>query len=1023
MKNSVVYLSQRLEPLVDCLVEQLRNEACFALQNRILLVPNHSLKQWLLLEIARREGIAMGLKLWTPQELLQSFSPPNALEMLCLIQCALSECSDPGLLNYLQGKPKRLYDLAEQLSSLFFNYGQFEAKFFDPLFKPRDWQEEILQKIFVFGPARLPIQVVPSAQVLQVQSLHCFGIDGLPPFYWDYLFRFPNLFVYQFSPCQDFWADICSDAERRHLSRFLKKRKISEGIRQEFDAYLREAPSLLANWGKWGRETLKIFDQWDLQIEEHYAPPENSSLLHRVQNHLLSFSTSKEFAEADSSIQIALTGSSRLREVEVLRDQIIDLAHREGIAFHEMVVLASDLEPYIPLIEFVFNEPQTEIPYRISGVDIGKQSPFSQGLLRLIQFLLGRWEVGDLFSLFETPSFYRKQNWDERKTEKFREWIRRAHIEWGVDGAHRQRVLTHSLGEHFVDSERSWEKGFDLLLNGLIFYQGQGAALHGLEISADDLEELLGLMHSLKSDLALFQSEATLAEWANRLEQLGEKYLLFDASNEADGAAKGTFNRLLHDLRNAQYGLESRTFPFAAIQRFLQQPSMSQIHASHLHAVRIAPLEEEAMIPAKAVFLIGLDEDHFPRLDAPTSLDLINRKKMAEKDRYLFLQALFAAKDFFRISFGHLSPEEGKPVNPSLLVQELVSYLSLPITVVYPSLPFDARCFDPKEEKIRSYSKSDYETAQAFYGPKRALSLWPDLATCSAAPLPEGEITLSISELSAFARHPWKFYLQKVHGMYLNESWEESFALQKSQLLKASLFQPLPQAFASLPGLLGESLLLEVEEKAKEWKLQLEEWGVKNLTTLHFLENCSEQRVISPDRTEFPAVQVSWPHLTVRLVGEIKNATSLGFLHTGEDSVEGVLRIWPEALLAAIATGSSQILLLKTGEIRPFEVGNALKAFLEYYFRCLSSPSPLLPGWADAFLRKGQEELSKKMQSTATGRQLFEDPVIDWVLARTEMPSAENLFNSWGSYLKETFSSLASIYPTRAQKQDKHAAV
>ena len=75
------------------------------------------------------------------------------------------------------------------------------------------------------------------------------------------------------------------------------------------------------------------------------------------------------------------------------------------------------------------------------------------------------------------------------------------------------------------------------------------------------------------------------------------------------------------------------------------------------------------------------------------------------------------------------------------------------------------------------------------------------------------------------------------------------------------------------------------------------------------------------------------------------------------------------------------------------------------------APSPLLPDWADPFLRKGVDDLAKKIEKGT----LFEDPIVDWVLARTELPAAEELYQEWGPIFKETFGGLASLYPSRGK--------
>ncbi len=993
-KAPTLFFSQKTDDLVDCLINQVHGERASPLDCPTILLPSVQMKQWLLVEIAKRKKIAMGIKLLSVQEgmrfFIQNSTIPSSLELFCLIEKALKECKDPELLRYLDGKTKRIQDLSKQLASLFSSYGQFGESLFHS--EKIGWQYEILQKIFVQGPWKMQVQLFADAA--HGERIHCFGIDSLPPLFWEYLFRASSLSIYLFSPCTEYWDDLATDRERRSSARRLKKKNIPFKIQRELDSYLRKAPPLLANWGKLGRETLKVFDRFAVHFEEVYREIPETSLLKKVQNDLLFFRLPGEKKkQEDASIQISLTGSSRLREVEVLRDQIVHL-HQLGVPFCEMSILAPDLKSYIPLIEFTFSDPEIPIPYRISELDIGAQSSFYQGLGRLMKLAFGRWEADELLALFETPAFYRKRNWKEGHLELFRDWIEKARIDWGIDETHRKNILSEFYSPKEV-GDGSWQNGLDRLLDGMIYLFPEGSPLQGVEIGFDSLEELIELVLGLKADLALFRSgEETLGVWASRLSLLAEKYLFADSESEADMAALNAFRDLLKEMREVKFGLSEAPVSFASIQSFLIQPIYGQLSASQLHAVRIAPFEEGAVLPAKALFLLGMDEESFPRAHIPSSLDLLWQEKItvperSDRDRYLFMQALFAAQEYFRISYCHLSAEEGKPVSASIVVQELINEIDCP-SIVYPS--FDAK---RSQENIE-------------------LSFWPDLSSCPDLNLPEGERIVSISDLAQFARHSWKFYLQKIETMFLNEPLEESFILQKAQLLRASLTQPLEKIFAqeTLPGgLFGEALRLEIQEKSDEWSEQLKAWNIEKISSLQFQENGGT-----------PPIEICWENrLKVRLVGEIKQICPQGFVHMGNDDIGSLLKIWPEALITSLALGTDQIFALKSGKIKKLEDPlKSLKAFLEYYFRCLAYPSPLLPDYADALLRKDANELEKKMRTQ--NRQL-EDPIADWVLARAPTLNAEKIFEGWEKVLRESFSGLIALYPSRAKKGDAHAAV
>lgn len=964
---SEIFLSHQLNTLAEKLIEVVGAAPIDPLKTQTIIVPNGQIKQWLVLEIAKNKGVAMGLKVLEIEQLITS--PIKSSDLFCLIYTELSKATDPDLLLYLDGKKKRLLDLADQLTSLFFSYGLYGKSLFElqgtPPLLSKDWQRTILHKLFIDGPWKLPVQIELKAN----EPLICFGVDYLPPIYWNFLFSAPSLSIFLFSPCVDFWEDVCTDRERKKLNQYWRKRGASKVQRDQLDLYLRDAPKNLANWGKIGRQTLKTLDQYDLQKDEAYPSLEPTSSLSRIQFDLLSFKETQKM-DCDSSIQVILAGSSRLKEVEAIRDEVIRL----NIPYHEITVLAPDISPYVPLIEFVFAE---SIPYRISGFDIAPQSSFRQGLVRLFRLGSGRWSSDEVLALFETPSFFKKMGWDDKKLQLYRDWINSVKIKWGLDQAHRSQILKQTLGEKEYSDHGSWEKGLDALLDALVY-------LKPTQIDADALEELIATLDALKT--ISITCEKTLFSWADCLEKMAQEFLIADLANEADLAALNSFRGTLLTLRTSQ--VEGQ-FPFSVIQKFLTAPCSGQIHSSLLHAVRFMPLEIGAQIPSKAVFLMDMNEENFPRMKIGSSLDLLKGQApdQADLDRYSFLQAIFSAKEFLRISYCHLSADEGKPIGPSLVVQELLSTIDVKPNIYFPAV-------------VESKQK-------ALFWPKR-----------EAIILPVGEVTISVSELRQLARHPWKFYLQKVHGMYLNEPLEESFNLQKGQLLRAILQKNMKSVLDdhALPnGLIGEALKLEIMEKATQWQAQLQQWQLTPMTVI-LRENC-EQGKWEGENYIVPPVELNWDQLKVRIVGEIKQATMKGLICANEDHLSGLLKVWPEALILGLCLDAPEVWMIRNGKQKQIaDPEKSLKAFINYYFQCLVAPSPLLSEWADLILRKGPEDLEKKMQKGLN----FDDPIVDWVLARAQLPSAEEMFQDWGPTLCETFEDLTQLYPTRGKS---HAEV
>lgn len=976
-----LYLSHRLDLLAIALREQTLSDGRSPLATRTILVPNGALKQWLLLHLTSQsiaQGIA-GYKILTLKEGLSSFilqenSLPSDVNIFFKVYKELSQFQDPDLLAYLNQNEKRLVELSDHLTSLFLLYGEYGGDMFEET-PSQGWQKQLFQKIFVQGKWRLPIQIFPSIQSVPSIPLHCFGFDFLPSAILNFFSHFPSVSFYLFSPSMHYWDDLCTDRERKGWNKYWKKKGMGQEFREGWQEYWKEAPSLLANWGRLGRETIKLLDPFDLEIREDYTPHlgQKESCLTRLRSNLLEFSLCandpKNQGLEDDSIQLFLTGSSRLREIENLREVILNWIEKEGLSPSDVSVFAPDIEVYAPFIEYVF----TDIPYRIFGASLGSKSFFLAGLTRLFSLAEGDWDHEDLMTLFETPSFAKKKNWNNEIIEQFRDWLSQISMD---------------------------RQGWEQLMTRFLYLTP--SIKKPIEMSdADALEDLIETVVSLQVDLLPFRkNKMNLKSWADALEKLADQYLICDLTNEADVAGLNFFHKLIEDLKKTEEEYSDTEFPFAPIQKLLKQPLQGQIHSSQLNSIRFSSLRSGSVTPNQAIFLIGMDEESFPRSALPSSLDLLRKEKTyipdtSDQDRYLFLQILFAALDFLFISYGHLSADEGKPVEASFLVQELLRSLDRDVkTTTIPPLASGSN-------------------------PIRSLD-WP---AAYEKQLPEGEFIISVSDLSLLARHPWKFYLQKKFGIYFEEEKKESFSLCKAKLLRSSLKSSLEDLFKQdkeivPPGICGEALMLDVIEKTVQRQALLHNWKLdeKPLFSLLLRESCREKKWIHAEQMEIPALDIFLnDHLKVRVVGEIKNLSDQGPIHLGDDTLGGILKIWPEYLISSIALSTRPLFLLKNGKIKAVDHPEAhLKAFILYYFYALSAPSPLMTSWADSILLKERADLEKKMKNSISGKGIrFEDPIFEWVMARAQVSSSEKIMENWEGILKTTFSGLIELYHSK----------
>lgn len=84
----------------------------------------------------------------------------------------------------------------------------------------------------------------------------------------------------------------------------------------------------------------------------------------------------------------------------------------------------------------------------------------------------------------------------------------------------------------------------------------------------------------------------------------------------------------------------------------------------------------------RVIWLAGMNDGQFPRTERPPGFSLMNGarrrgdRSLSDEDRYLFLEALMAAEDRFCISYNGQSDRDNSTLPPSVLVAELIDYVT-----------------------------------------------------------------------------------------------------------------------------------------------------------------------------------------------------------------------------------------------------------------------------------------------------------------------------------------------------------
>ncbi|HNR91467.1 MAG TPA: exodeoxyribonuclease V subunit gamma [Dokdonella sp.] len=799
----------RLEVLADRLIDdELERLDADPLRAQVIVVAHPALGRWLQERIARRLGIAANIEFPLPssfawnilRDTLGDLPKESAFSREALvwrIHAALPQLARQprfgAVRRYLGdgGDARRRHDLAVQLARSYDEYMVARPEWLaawsrgDSIVDDEHeaWQAELWRHLVatteepdratlmaravarLHDPAPLPDTLPRHAAV--------FGAAFLPPLLLEFFLalstRLPLRF-YQPNPCLDYWGDIVSDRER--LQGLWKTHRRRESL-----AHAEAGHPLLASWGVLGREYLKEIHAPELVVhdDDAFVPPDSSHLLGWLQKGILLLDPEHDPPPSEALLSIELHGCpDRRREVEVLRDRLLAMIEqRSDLLPHDILVMSPQIDAYVPYIDAVFGSADEvlALPYRISDVALSRVHPLIDAFLRVLALGDSRFAVSDVLGLLAEPAIARRCRIDANGLSWIATWLEQAAVRWGLDAAFRE-----SVGAAAID-ENTWRFGFDRLLLGHALGDA-GALVAGIApvanvegADAQALGELARFVDALVQTREGFATPRTADDWKT---WLGARLdTLFD-TEPVDAAELWAVRALREAISDfaaaAEPWLDGERLPFevvrAVLEATLTEPGATRAGRFGITFCGMVPMRN---VPHRVVCVLGLDAGVFPRRQPAPGFHLMRRhprrgdRSVREDDRFLFLEALVAARDVFYLSHVDRDAKSGDANPPSPLVEELFGFLrdahGDAWKEVEPRLRFRHRLhpFDPAyfggDTKLRSYDAAWCAAAEALLKPLQAPRAFAADARALAPPV-DDPATIELDDLLAWLRAP-----------------------------------------------------------------------------------------------------------------------------------------------------------------------------------------------------------------------------------------------------------------------------
>jgi len=839
-----IYTSNRLEILAEQLARIVRSPLPSPVVPEIIVVQSRGMERWVSMEIARHNGICANSSFPFPNALLQEMTfglipdlPDQALfaphVLTFRIMQILPACTEikgfESLKSYLENDTNKLklYQISNKIADLFDQYLVFRP---DMIFdweqgREKHWQAKLWRRLIIdrepMHRARLQTELLE--RIIGQHDLpdnlparlSIFGISYLPPFYlkvFGAISKIIQVNFFMMNPCQEYWADISSDREMKKI-----RKTYPHAAEMDAELHLEKGNRLLASMGSLGRNFFRMISELDCRTHEQFEEPLEQDVLSGIQADILSLKdpqitsvsdTSEHDLEprslprfrpdVDPSIQIH-SCHSPLREIEVLHDHLLDMFEKEpDLSPRDIIVMTPDIESYGPYIQAVFDaqiDDALRIPFSIADQSIRKESRVVAGFLSILDLPGSRVTATDVTAILDVSSIRDKFDLSEADIEVILRWIKTTNIRWGLDAQSRRELGLPGF------SENTWQAGIERLLLGYALPGDNRRMFSGIlpydHIEGSDVKilgKLLDFLDRIFKSVNVLQQKYPLAKWNTIFIDILDQFFASDEESEREIQM---LRRLFDDLSTNQ---KLADFDKAVGLEVVRSHLESFLEHEHFGAgfitsgVTFCAMLPMRSIPFKAVCLLGLDTDAFPRQSKPVSFDLmaknprIGDRSRRNDDKYLFLEAVLSARKTLYISYVGQSIRDNAQFPPSVLVSEFLDYIqarfgfSSEQMITRHKLQAFSPAYFKEGSRLFSYSRDNFAAVSSRYESRK---ISPLILKALDEPNPEWK-KLDLDSLCSFYSNPAKFLLEKRLGIYLTETTavsedRESFSLDGLQ--------------------------------------------------------------------------------------------------------------------------------------------------------------------------------------------------------------------------------------------------
>ncbi len=369
------------------------------------------------------------------------------------------------------------------------------------------------------------------------------------------------------------------------------------------------------------------------------------------------------------------------RQVEIAREAILTTIHDAGIAPHDVRVVTTDAERFVPLVNEYWSHhgaaTAPRLQFEVADPSLTHPSDRLRGFTRLLETIASHFTLFDLVTLLSEPSIQRGIGLSRRDVERVLELAVSSGVNLGLDGRTRESVGAFD-GD---DDAGTWGRFRDRGMLASVYDIDEGdAALTiwpiGVPADLPVMAELSQLLSTLTRANVASGEPRTITGWTELFTSWAA--LVASPVGVIDVGLNRAFERL-HHLAQSSEG----DFTFDEVRELFERSAATVGGSSVVGRGGVTIQDPYALshAPYRVTCILGLDDELLPgrssngaHLGAPRPGDPSPR----ERFRAALVSLLVTTTDRVIILTNDREVSDGSALPPPLALAELIDALAIP---------------------------------------------------------------------------------------------------------------------------------------------------------------------------------------------------------------------------------------------------------------------------------------------------------------------------------------------------------